>query len=65
MCIYIYNELLDTWCEEREEEVGNSKAKKQNEQVTIQIDEEEEEKLKENLEKVYFKLVKAKGMRNY
>ena len=63
--VYIYNELLDSWCEEREHEVRNNERKKQNEHVTIQIDQEkEDEKLADNLDNVYFKLVKAKAMRN-
>jgi len=65
LLVYIYNELLESWCEKRGDEVKNNERKKQNEHVTIQIDEEkEDEKLADNLDNVYFKLVKAKAMRN-
>ena len=57
LLVYIYNELNDSWCEKRGDKV------KKNEHVIIQIDEEGEEKLEDNLEKVYFKLVKANAMR--
>ena len=57
LLVYIYNELNDSWCEKSGDKV------KKNEHVIIQIDEEGEEKLEDNLEKVYFKLVKANAMR--